>query len=124
MSFGRRVNPAGKPTMLAAMSIEMVQVLMVVMSVWGVAMVAKAIHALRTDRPYTFAMWDGGLLRAGRSLNRRGAQLRVFVGGAMTLSCLGWVTGVMPTQVAFSASIMIALASIISSFAHEAQTGG
>ena len=84
------------------MSPEMMQAVMIAMSVWGGATLIKALIALRTNRPYTFSMWDGGFLRAGKSISRRGAQMRVVIGAAFAIATLTWVVGLMPTQVGFS----------------------
>lgn len=107
--------------MLTAMSPEMMQVVMIAMSAWGVATVIKALTALRTGKPYTFSMWDGGFLRAGKSISRRGAQMRVVIGVAFAIACLSWVVGLMPTQVGFTVFVTLAMVSIVASFAHEVQ---
>ncbi|HET9622995.1 MAG TPA: hypothetical protein VFP84_16600 [Kofleriaceae bacterium] len=92
---------------------------MILLSVWGVATVIKALIALRTDRPYTFSMWDGGFLRAGKSITRRGAQMRFVIGLAFIVACTTWLVGLMPTEVGFSVFAMLAMVSIVASFAHE-----
>jgi hypothetical protein len=103
------------------MSPEMMQVVMIAMSVWGVATVIKALLALRSGKPYTFSMWDGGFLRAGKSISRRGAQMRVAIGIAFSIATLSWVVGLMPTQVGFSVFVTLAMVSIVASFAHEVE---
>jgi hypothetical protein len=104
------------------MSPEMMQAVMIAMTVWGVATVIKAMIALRSDRPYTFSMWDGGFLRAGKSINRRGAQMRIVIGVAFAVACASWLVGLMPTQVGFTIFAMLAMVSIVASFAHEVPT--
>src|SRR5258706_13279196 len=60
----------------SAMSPEMIRVLLGVFGVWGVAVAIKAMTALNKREPYTFSMWDGGMLRAGKRLNRVGTQIK------------------------------------------------
>ena len=103
------------------MSPELMQGLMILMTVWGVATLIKALFALRSGRPYTFSIWDGGFLRAGKSINRRGAQMRAAIGLAFVIATLSWGVGLMPTQVGFSVFVTLMMVGLVASFAHEVE---
>lgn len=73
--------------MLGPMNAGMFDVFLVLAVVWSVAMLVKALNALRTREPYTFAMWDGGMLRAGRQLGRIGTQVKVGLSLFLAVGC-------------------------------------
>jgi hypothetical protein len=73
--------------MLGAMDPSMFYVFQLLAVVWSVAMLVKAVNALRTGTPYTFAMWDGGMLRAGKELSRIGTQVKVGLSLFLALGC-------------------------------------
>lgn len=62
--YGRRMTP------------ETSLILFVACAVWSLAVAIKATLSLRGDEPYRFAIWDGGLIRAGKTLKRRGVKLK------------------------------------------------
>lgn len=103
------------------MSPELMQGLMIAMTVWGVATLIKALLVLRSGRPYTFSIWEAGMLRVGKSTNRRGAKMRAAIGLAFVIATLSWVGGLMPTQVGFSVFVTLMMVGIVSSFAHEVE---
>ena len=74
------------------MTPEMLQVMAVVFTVWGTCVALKALNALRTNQPYVFGMWDGGMLRAGKKLNRMGMQIKLVVGIGMAAGCIDGIT--------------------------------
>jgi hypothetical protein len=94
----------------------MFQVMAVVFTVWGAAVAIKAIGALRSGEGYVFGMWDGGMLRVGKRLNKMGMQIKIVVGAAMCLACLGLVTGMIPLQTGSSVVMFVAVLSIVSDF--------
>jgi hypothetical protein len=101
------------------MSAEMFQVFVAAFAGWGIAVAIKAIQALRTNQPYVFGMWDGGLLRAGKRLSHRGKQIKVAVGILMALGCIALVTGLVPWKTVTYALMAVAIASIVSDFVTE-----
>ncbi len=98
------------------MSPEMFQVMAVVFTVWGAAIAVKAVNALRTGEPYVFGMWDGGMLRAGKRLNKMGMQIKVVVGIAMAAACFGLVSGLLPIQTGAYVVMFIGVLSLVSDF--------
>jgi hypothetical protein len=98
------------------MSPELFQVMAVVFTVWGAAVAFKAINALRSGEAYVFGMWDGGMLRAGKRLNKMGMQIKVVVGAAMSIACLGLVTGAIPMETGCYVVMFIGVLSIVSDF--------
>lgn len=95
---------------------EMFQVFVVVFSVWGIAVALKAIHSLRTGNPYVFSMWDGGMIRAGKRLNKLGTQIKVVVGAVMAGGCIATFTKAVPIGTASYVIIFIAVLSLVSDF--------
>jgi hypothetical protein len=98
------------------MSPEMFRVLVVAIAVWGTLVATKAVRALRSNEPYTFSMWDGGLLRAGKRLTRLGAQIKVAVGVLMAAGAIAQLTGLVPVTTGAYAVMFVALISLISDF--------
>jgi hypothetical protein len=96
------------------MTPEMVRVLLGVFSVWGLAVGIKALLALNKREPYTFSMWDGGMLRAGRRLNRLGTQVKLFVGFALAAACIVVVSGAYYSRGMWIGVLAIAAAGLIS----------
>lgn len=103
------------------MSPELMQGAMIAMTVWGAATLIKALLALRSGQTYTFSIWEAGFLRAGKSINRRGVQMRAAIGLAFVIATLSWVGGLMPTQVGFSVFVTLMLVGLVASFAHEVE---
>jgi hypothetical protein len=96
------------------MTPETLQLLAIVFTVWGIAVAAKAINALRTGIPYTFSLWDGGLLRAGKTLNRLGMQIKVVVGVLMALGCIVLLTHALPLATTAYTMMFVAVLSLVS----------
>jgi hypothetical protein len=94
----------------------MFQVMAVVFTVWGAAVAFKALNALRSGEGYVFGMWDGGMLRAGKRLNKMGMQIKVVVGAAMSVACLGLVTGIIPLQTGCYVVMFVGVLSVVSDF--------
>lgn len=102
--------------MVPGMSPEMLQVMAVVFVVWGAAVAIKAFNALKTGGTYVFGMWDGGMLRAGKRLNKLGMQIKIVVGVLMSLGCVALLTKALPVQTAAYSITFVALVSIVSDF--------
>lgn len=98
------------------MTPEMLQLFAVVFTVWGAAVALKAINCLRKNETYEFGMWDGGMLRVGKRLNRMGMQIKVVVGIGMAVGCLALFTGLLPVNTASYAVMFVAILSIVSDF--------
>ena len=96
------------------MTPETLQLVALVFTAWGIAVAAKAVNALRTGKPYTFSMWDGGMLRAGKTLNRLGMQIKVVVGVLMAAGCIALLTHAFPLQTTAYAMMFVGLLSIVS----------
>src|SRR5262245_51068628 len=102
--------------MVRAMTPEMVGFLAIAFTVWGLGVAFKAINALRTNEPYVFSMWDGGMLRAGKRLNKMGMQIKVVVGVLMAAGCIALLTDLVPRTTASYAVTFVAILSIASDF--------
>jgi hypothetical protein len=98
------------------MSPQVMQVMMVLFTVWGAAVAIKAANALRTGEPYVFGIWDGGMIRAGKSLNKMGKQIKLVVGIGMAASCAAMAAHAIPLDTAFYLTAFIAILSIVSDF--------
>jgi energy-converting hydrogenase Eha subunit H len=101
------------------MSPEMIRVLLGAFSIWGIAVAFKAMTALNKREPYTFSMWDGGMMRAGRRLNRLGTQIKLFVGIALAAACIVVAAGIYYSQTMWLAVLGIAVVGLISDFANS-----
>jgi hypothetical protein len=64
---------------MAAMSHGQIHVVLIVMLVWAVAVAIKAARCLGTGTPYVFGIWDGGLLRQGRQLDRTRTVIKLVI---------------------------------------------
>ena len=98
------------------MTPETARILVLAFSVWGILVAIKAANVLRTRGTYTFSMWDGGMLRAGKRLNRMGAWIKLVVGAAMAIGCLLSFTEVIPYRTGSYALIFVAILSLCSDF--------
>jgi hypothetical protein len=83
-------------------------------AIWAFLVAVKATRALRRAVPYTFALWDGGILRDGKSLSRRGTQVKLFVGIAFLLCCVVVVGGIAPARLVVYPASGVAVVSVIS----------
>jgi hypothetical protein len=99
------------------MSPEVVRILFTLFVVWAIAVVIKAVIAVASKRTYTFSMWDGGMIRAGKSLTRTGAIVKIVTASALTLSVIGVIVGAFPLPGASYLVIGVAIASITCDFA-------
>jgi hypothetical protein len=84
--------------------------------VWGALIAIKAIRALRSGEPYTFSMWDGGLIRAGKRLTKFGAQIKVVVGILMSAGAIAQLSGLVPVTTRAYVVMFVALLSVVSDF--------
>jgi len=91
-------------------------IMMFVFSVWGIAVAIKAFNALRTDSAYVFGMWDGGMLRAGKRLNKLGKQIKIVVGLMMAGGCIAAATSTLPRTSVFYFTVFAAILSVVSDF--------
>ncbi|HEX5060524.1 MAG TPA: hypothetical protein VFV99_14250 [Kofleriaceae bacterium] len=98
------------------MSPEGLQIFAVVFAVWGVAVAIKAFNCLRNNEDYVFSMWDGGMIRAGKRLNKMGKQIKLVVGVLEAVGCIGLLTGAIPLQTACYLIIFVAIVSLVSDF--------
>ncbi len=98
------------------MTPEMFRILVIVLSVWGVLIAIKAAKVLRTGETYTFSMWDGGMLRAGKQLTKMGTQIKLAVGVLMALGCVLIFTKAVDIRSGSYGLIFIAIVSLISDF--------
>lgn len=70
------------------MTPETLRWLLIAFAVWTAACTIKAALALKDGGGYRFAMWDGGLLRVGKVLTRRGTQTKLVLLPLLGLSCV------------------------------------
>lgn len=86
----------------------------VLFTVWGIAVAFKAINCLRSNETYVFGMWDGGMLRQGKRLNKMGMQIKAVVGVLMAGACIGLFTGLMPIMTAVYTLAFVGVLSLVS----------
>ncbi len=86
-------------------------------AVWGVLVALKAINAVRSGQAYTFSMWDGGLLRAGKRLTPLGAKLKAISGGTIGLGCIVMLGRVAPLQPTIYVLMAAAIGGIVADLA-------
>ena len=98
------------------MSPEGLQIMAVVFTVWGIAVAVKAANCLRANESYVFGMWDGGMLRAGKRLNKMGMQIKLVVGIGMAVGCFALFTGLLPLTTAAYTVAFVGLLSVVSDF--------
>ena len=98
------------------MSPEMLQVMALLFTVWGIAVAIKAANCLKSNESYVFSMWDGGMLRAGKRLNRMGMQIKLAVGIGMAIGCVALFAGLLPLTTATGIVCFVAILSIVSDF--------
>jgi hypothetical protein len=97
----------------------MAQILIAAFSVWGIAVAWKAMRALRTGTPYVFGMWDGGLMRRGKRLNKYGKEIKVAAGIAMSICSIVYVTRALPYLTCTYLLGFVALFSVVSDYVTE-----
>ena len=96
------------------------RVVFVVFVVWGVACATKAVLAIRADRGHTFGMWDGGMLRVGKTLTPLGTRLKIATGSLMALTCV--IAGALPFSTGVTVlCIVAAVASVACDLATTAR---
>jgi len=99
------------------MSMNLGQVLCAVFVVWCVAVVIKAVTALRRGEPYVFSMWDGGAIRVGKKLGRTGTQVKIAVGILMGACLAALATrSVVPYGIAFPSLVVVVAVGILCDF--------
>ena len=101
------------------MSPEMLQVIMVVFTVWGLAVAFKAYTALSKHEAYTFSFWDGGLARSGRRLNPMGTKIKLAAGLLITGWCVITLARIYVGQTGYFIFLGLVALSIISDFANS-----
>ena len=98
------------------MSPETYRVLCGVFAVWGIAVAWKAFTAVRNGTPYVFSVWDGGMLRAGKSLTPTGARVKAVIGVAVAIGCL-LVAARVALPATYYAVVVVLIASVVSDLA-------
>ena len=88
----------------------------VAFSVWGLLIALKGIKVLRANESYTFSMWDGGMLRAGKRLNRMGTSIKIVVGAAMAIGGLLSIAHAVPWRTGMYALVFACVLSLASDF--------
>jgi hypothetical protein len=92
------------------------QLMVALFSVWGAAIVVKAVTCLRSGEPYVFSMWDGGLIRVGKRINKMGTQIKVVVGAMISGGGIAALGGLLPLQAASGILIFFGVLSVVSDF--------
>jgi hypothetical protein len=101
------------------MTLAQYHMLFWVFAAWIALVMVKAIRALGPDKIYTFSMWDGGMIRAGKSLTRLGTKVKVVTASLLCASSVAFASGVLlPTM--WPLVIGAAVASVVCDFAFAA----
>lgn len=95
----------------------MLHALFLVCAVWSGAVMLKALNVLRAGTPYTLNVWDGGLLRAGKQLGRRGTQLKLGVVALLFATSILALASLLPIDTARWLVMVGAALSFIGDFA-------
>jgi hypothetical protein len=101
------------------MSPETYRVLCAVFALWGVAVAIKAVKAIRTGEPYVFSLWDGGMIRAGKSLKPIGAKVKAVVGVGIAIGSALFAARI-ASRTEYYALIALLVVSVIADFALSA----
>jgi hypothetical protein len=88
-----------------------------VLAVWAVLVATKAVFALREGATYTFSIWDGGVIRAGKSLSRRGVIAKLVALTVLIASSVAMILGASPHELYFRVAIGAAIGSLVLDFA-------
>ena len=98
------------------MTPEMLQVFFAVFAVWGILVALKAAKAVRGTEPYTFSMWDGGMMRVGKSLTRSGAWFKLVAGACIGAGCVASLGHVFPPNTGGYVVAFFAVLSVSADF--------
>lgn len=98
------------------MTPEMLQVAFAVFTVWGALVAWKALKALRTREEYQFRMWDGGMLRAGKRLNRTGTIVKLGTALLIVTGCVLGLTGNFAIGNGYVVFVVLIIAGVVSDF--------
>ena len=114
------MNRAGDLRYTSGMSFETYRALMVIFGVWAALVTIKTFKALNSPDGYTFSMWDGGMLRAGKRLTPMGVKIKSVTAPLMCVSALVLAGGIIAPQQALYAVIGIAAVGVLSDFINTA----
>src|SRR5262245_59014619 len=79
------------------MSPEMAKIFFIAVTLWGALVAWKAMTALKKQEPYQFSMWDVGMRRAGKRLNRTGTYIKLFAAIIILGLCVTSLAGLYVT---------------------------
>lgn len=100
------------------MSGSRLQIFLAVLLVWSGAIVLKATFALRSGKPYTFSIWDGGALLSGKRLATPGTQRKLVLSALMIGLSAGWLTQMVPFHVGkygiMSLAVVVGVTDLVS----------
>lgn len=88
----------------------------VAMLVWVTAVFVKAARCAVRDQPYTYSRWDGGLMRAGQLLSKRGLQMKLVLASATFFWLGGTAAGILRYNVRLYSGAALGLAWLLSAF--------
>ncbi|HEX4455649.1 MAG TPA: hypothetical protein VH143_32535 [Kofleriaceae bacterium] len=88
-----------------------------VLAVWAVLVATKAVFALREGATYTFSIWDGGMIRAGKSLSRRGVVAKLITLTVLVACSVAMIAGASPYELYFRVALAAAIGSLVLDFA-------
>jgi hypothetical protein len=91
----------------------------VAVAAWSLAVGGKAVRTLRSQQPYVFDFWDGGLLRQGKALTNAGARAKVGVNSAVVLLSALVVLGVLGLRTAALSIIPCLVVGLVCDFIFE-----
>ena len=81
---------------------------------WSLAIVVKAVKALRRgDGTYRFSIWDGGLMKEGKLLGRRGTQVKLAFASLVAATGTALLGGLAPIQSATYFVVALLIAGIV-----------
>jgi hypothetical protein len=81
-------------------------------ALWTAAALVKSIRCVVNSERYTYSMWDGGMLRAGRSVTPVGAGVKIGTTFALGTTCIVSMTGIARPYMLY-AVIIVAIASLV-----------
>ena len=92
---------------------EIVSLLPTAMTVWIVAIALKALDAVRAGREYKFGLWDGGLIRAGKSLTPTGTRIKLISSSLIAVAMAALALHLLPIKPTAYVIIAMLTASIV-----------
>lgn len=98
------------------MTSDTASLFMLLAVVWSVAVAAKSFQVVKSATNYTFAFWDGGMIRMGKTLGATGTKVKFVLSAAIAAVCIVSIAGGIATAHGTKVLIALLVASVINDF--------